>query len=177
MTRRLSDKEKNFIIENYQKYYTPVLLEKLNKEFGTGFTYSCIRGFMVRNKLKSNLGHKNHNKGYPDAEIGHERFDKRGYILIKYTNKYKENWKNYAYKHKYVYEKKYGKIPSGYVIMFKDGNVSNCDINNLLLIKRGELSTLTNLHIKEYNEELFTTAQLINAINKQIRKYKKKAVI
>ena len=171
---RLNDKQKKFIYKYYKKYYTPILLEKLNMKFNTNFKYSCIRGFMKRNGLKSNLGHKNHKKGHPIAKVGHERIDKRGYILIKYTNKHKKNWKNYTYKHKYVYEKHYGKIPKGYVIMFKDGNVSNCDINNLILIKRGELSTLTNFNIRIYDEEMYKTAQFINAINKQLKEYKKK---
>lgn len=60
----------------------------------------------------------------------------------KYGNKYKyikvreetPPQRNYVFLHRYVWEQHNGPIPEGALIMFKDGNSLNCDINNLILV-------------------------------------------
>lgn len=65
--------------------------------------------------------------------VGYERIDADGYIYIKIEGKRK-----LALKHRHVWEQTNGKIPKGYNIQFKDGNRSNCNIENLYMISRAE---------------------------------------
>ena len=53
--------------------------------------------------------------------------------------KKQENW---VQKQRVVYEKHYGKIPQGYVVIFLDRNRENFDPENLAAIKRSELARL-----------------------------------
>jgi len=60
----------------------------------------------------------------------HSRGEKYYYIRIK-----PGKWKLY---HRYLYELKYGKISDGYIVIFKDKNTLNCNIDNLELISQKE---------------------------------------
>ena len=46
--------------------------------------------------------------------------------------------KNWTPKHRYLYEKAYGKISKGYKVIFADGNNRNFDLNNLILVSNAE---------------------------------------
>lgn len=75
--------------------------------------------------------------------IGTEKMLTDGYIWIKVNDlpkvKKQENW---IQKHRVVYEKHYGKIPEGHVVIFLDRNRENFDPENLAAIKRSELARL-----------------------------------
>lgn len=75
--------------------------------------------------------------------IGTEKKLTDGYIWIKINDlprvKKQENW---TQKHRFVYEKHYGKIPEGHVVIFLDRNRENFDPENLAAIKRSELIRL-----------------------------------
>lgn len=64
-------------------------------------------------------------------EIYSERLDKDGYVLIKLDDRNK--WKR---KHIWIWEKEHGKVPEGHIIIFRDNNKYNFDINNLKCISR-----------------------------------------
>lgn len=78
---------------------------------------------------------KKHHKPHNLKPIGSERVRKNGYIEIKYKNEYGAK-SNYALKHRVVWSEFNGPIPKGYVVSFKDGDVSNCDIDNLFLLSK-----------------------------------------
>jgi hypothetical protein len=75
--------------------------------------------------------------------IGTEKMLPDGYVWIKINDlprvKKQENWKQ---KQRVVYEKHYGKIPEGHVVIFLDRNRENFDPENLAAIKRSELARL-----------------------------------
>ena len=75
--------------------------------------------------------------------IGTEKKLADGYIWIKINDlprvKKQENW---VQKQRVVYEKHYGKIPQGYVVIFLDRNRENFDPENLAAIKRSDLALL-----------------------------------
>lgn len=54
-------------------------------------------------------------------------------------------WERWEFLHRAVWEEHNGPIPEDMVVTFKDSDRSNCDIDNLMLITRGENSTLTRL--------------------------------
>lgn len=87
-------------------------------------------------------------KGQPALNrvpLGHERKDKRGFIEVRVedgtgTGKYGGGY-NYKLKHHIVWESHHKQaIPESHVIVFKDGDKSNFDIDNLMLLPRGAIS-------------------------------------
>jgi predicted transcriptional regulator len=125
----------------------------------------------VKNRFKK--GHKSHNKGKPmhtyvkpemmermkigqfkkgsfahnRLPIGTERLTKDGYLQVKICDgRLNRNWE---LKHRLVWERHFGKIPSGDIVVFKDGNPLNCEIDNLKLI-----SKLDNMNRNCYSDEI-----------------------
>lgn len=92
-------------------------------------------------------GKKPHNK----VPVGTEVY-KKGFKYHKVKdNEVGKDWRD-AWKlvHHEVWEDHNGPIPDGYCVVFKDRNRENCNIDNLILMKRGELGTMA---IKGYLSE------------------------
>ncbi len=70
--------------------------------------------------------------------------------------------------HRFLWEKENGKIPNGFNIIFKDGNNSNCKIENLELISNTELMQRNSIH--NYPEDLQKLIQVKGALQRQINK-------
>ena len=70
---------------------------------------------------------------YNAKPVGYERIDKDGYVLLKASG-----CRNMVLKHRYVWEKHNGPIPKGYNVSFKDGDRTNCELQNLMLVSRKE---------------------------------------
>lgn len=105
-------------------------------------------------------GHVPHNH----KPIGHERITRDGYVEVKVRdNGYK---KNFALKHRLVWEEHNGKIPEGHNVQFRDGNKQNCDINNLYLISRAD-QMQDNTAIR-YPAELRMAMRLSNRLKRKI---------
>lgn len=75
--------------------------------------------------------------------------------------------------HVYIWEQKYGEIPKGHCIIFKDKDTLNTNINNLMLVSRAELARL-NQKYAYIDKSLKDTALQIIKINEEIRKKGKK---
>lgn len=88
------------------------------------------------------------------------------YITIKCPIKNKM-----VFKHIWLWEQKYGEIPNGYVIRFKDNNRNNCVIENLELAFKEEM-TIRNFRSEKYPEELIKEASKICKIQNTINKLK-----
>ena len=62
--------------------------------------------------------------------VGYERIDKKdGYVFIKV-----EMGRKMVLKHRWVWEQAHGKIPKGHIIIFRDGNKQNCELENLQMV-------------------------------------------
>ena len=71
--------------------------------------------------------------------------------------------------HVYIWENKYGKIPKGYCVIFKDKNTLNPSLDNLMLVSRAELVRL-NQKYAHIDESLKETALQVIKISSEIRK-------
>ena len=91
------------------------------------------------------------------------RKDKNGH-LYKYIKISDSNWKLFQ---RHVWKEKNGEIKEGNVIVFRDKNPMNCDIENLEMITRVENLKRNWLH--NYPDEI---KQLIKTKNKLIKKIK-----
>ena len=73
--------------------------------------------------------------------VGTERITKDKYRIVKVQDE-GELWDRWKFVHRLVWEEANGPVPEDCCICFKDGNHLNCDLDNLVLIKRSELATM-----------------------------------
>lgn len=162
------------------------ITKRMNDKFEYDFSEEQIKGAMFRNKLITGIGghfKKNHtpwnkgSKGLTSAnktsfkkgmihinhrEVGSERITRDGYIEIKVAEPNK--WR---LKHRVIYEKHYGEIPKNHAVIFADGDKSNLDIDNLLLVSRQQLLVLNRNNLISEDKEITKTG--INIANIMIK--------
>lgn len=201
MAFRFNEEHKAFISENI-KNPEKDLVDMFNKRFNADISVYQLENFKHRNKLKSGLvggqfkkGNIPKNKGLKWCEymslegqknslktcfkkgntpknhrdVGSERISVDGYVEVKVAEPNK--WK---LKHRVLYEEKFGPIPKTHILIFADGNKTNLELDNLILISRSEALIINrnNLYLKD--KELTKTAaiisKLIDTTNKRRRK-------
>lgn len=134
-----------------------------NHHLNTGRTGCFEKGHVPENKGKKlsgeiyakakptmfKKGHTPHNY----KPVGSERINRDGYIEVKVKDP--KTWK---LKHRIVWEAAHGSIPKDSVIIFRDGNPQNVDLDNLLLITKGVNAVLNHTGLGVYNGEMKETA-------------------
>ena len=85
-----------------------------------------------------------------------ERVSVDGYVEIKVPEKNPHTGAptRYVLKHRWVWEKANGPVPADHVLKFKDGDKTNCDIENLELMHRGVLAILNKTGYDDAPEEV-----------------------
>lgn len=165
------------------------IVELFNNKFGENISISQLRGVLKRYKIKTGFtgrfekgrtpwnketkGIMKYNKtSFKKGRLSHNylpvgtRKLKSGYIFVK-TGHPKE-WK---LEHRMIWEKRYGKVPKGCVLIFKDGNCLNTNLDNLMLISRRELAVMNHINLRadknlESTETKVRIAQMLMAIKK-----------
>lgn len=183
-----TDEVIQFMIENYQGKDNIELAELLNKRFNlntngdrvsnvkanlkrrkginlnTGINKGCIKkGNVPFNKGKKmskeqynkckNTMFKKGNIPANHRPIGSERITVDGIVEIKIAEPNK--WKAKA---RVIYEKEFGTIPEGYIIIYLDGNKQNLEPNNLEAISRKENLIMNHNKLRYNNKETTETA-------------------
>ena len=158
---RWTDEEKEYLASIVKGKTYKELLALMNEKFEYEFSSQQIESALRRYNLKTgNTGQfKKYQepwnkglKGYMGANktsfkkgtippnykpVGTERFAKDGYIEVKVKDP--NVWE---LKHRYIYKKHHGEIPNGYNVIFADKNISNFDIDNLILVSKAEMLIL-----------------------------------
>lgn len=190
LTRRhllLSEEEKEFIRNEYYYINMKDLAIFLRRDVNTinSFIKHENLGWIGKYKQQATQrkkGYIPHNKGQkmkPEVyeRIKHTLFAKGskphntkkelhkekhadGYWYIKISD---NNWELL---HRYNWEQKHGKIEKGLLLVFKDNNVDNCEVDNLELITKSENMLRNSRH--KYSREIIPTKLLINEIKKKI---------
>lgn len=130
----------------------------------TGFTGHFQKGQSSWNKGTKGLTHSNitsFKKGNIPLNykpVGSERVNVGGYTEIKVADPNK--WR---LKHRVVYEKHNGPIPVHHAVIFADGNKTNLNIDNLILVTRQQLQVLNKHKLIQKDSELTKTG--INVAN------------
>lgn len=162
------------IVEIFNKKYDlEMTTEKLSSLFGrkkikTGTTGCFRKGFIPWNKgVKGYIGanktsFKKGNKPANWKPVGSERIDSNEYTLIKVAEPNK-----WVFKHRLIYEQKYGEISKGSVIIFADGDKNNLSIDNLLCVTREELKVLNRCRLISSVPELTKTG--LNVVKLKIK--------
>lgn len=75
--------------------------------------------------------------------------------------------------HRAVWEEHNGPIPDGMKISFKDGNKENCDIENLMIVTKGEHVLLTTLKLRSEDPDLTEAGLQVVRIIQQCKELEK----
>ena len=176
---KYTKEEQMFMREYVPGHSYKEIAEAFTLKFGWEISSNQVKGCVGRYKLNTNRtgrfqkGHEPYNKGMKGTyhkgcekgwfkkgarpanyrPVGSERINVDGYIEVKVADPNK--WRA---KHIVVWESVNGKIPKGCVIIFRDNNRTNVDINNLLLVKRSTHAVLNQTGLCKYSGEFKETA-------------------
>ena len=171
-----------FILSNYIGTGPTAMTDVVNKKFGTEYSITQMKGFYLRNKLRSGItgyfekGYEPHNKGRkgvcsPGCEktwfkkgnlpknaqpVGSIIVDKEGYSWIKVAQP--REWKVL---HRVIWEEAHGPIPEGHMIIFLDQDKGNFELSNLAMISRKEHVFMIKNGLRKEVPELMETGVLI----------------
>ena len=196
--RKYKEQHISFIKENVKGITLKELTDKFNKEFNMNVSEGVISNIKNKYHLKSgivggqftkgqascNKGKKMSKKQYEKCkgtmfkkgnippnrkEINSIRINKNDYEIIKIQDGHKN--KNWIPKHRYIYEKEYGKIPKNHKVIFADGNKRNFNVDNLILVSNAEQLIMNRYNLIKNDKELTKTgaliAKVINTANKR----------
>lgn len=83
-------------------------------------------------------------------------------------------WDRWEFLQRAVWEEHNGPIPEGVLITFRDGDKSNCDISNLLLVTKAENAQLNKLELRSGDPDLTETGLNLIRLKNAARKRRKK---
>lgn len=92
-----------------------------------------------------------------ELPIGSVVTNRYGYKLRKVRMKGSQ-WERWEFLHRAVWEEHNGPIPEGMLVAFRDGDRSNCSIENLVLVTPGENAYLTKKHWRFRDPEMTDAA-------------------
>lgn len=176
-TRKYSPAELDFLREGYKGLALCDLTVAFNEMFNTERTETQIRHCLNNHGIKNGrprrykTGHTAWNKGIScissgsfekgnvsprHRPLGAERFNDRGYMLIKVNETDPITGASTRFKRKniYLWEQANGPVPNGMIVSFIDGDKKNCELSNLMLISRAESMILTKLEYHDSPPEL-----------------------
>ena len=171
-----------FIRQNVSTYTDNQIAELINNKWMLNINEQSITNIKTKNGIKTGFGrcqfvkgHQTWNKGKklgPDytkgrmvetqfkkggfsanrVPIGTKRINRDGYHEVKiHDGKQNKNW---ALKHRLIWEKHNGPIPTKHRIVFLDGDKNNLDISNLALMTYGQTAIMSKRNLFYKNPEL-----------------------
>lgn len=180
------------------------ITELLNLKFNLNLTINQVIRCMHNNKIVNNLdcrfkkGHEPINKGtkgiynvggnktsFKNGQkpvntlpIGSEIIDRDGYTYVKISDTPGAHniAKRWIQKQRLIYQQHFGKIPKNHKVIFADGDKSNFNIDNLLLVTSNELVRLNQdkLYFHDNAEATKSGLALTKLKNKIIERNKGK---
>ena len=181
-----TDEEKEYLASIVKGSTYEEITKQMNDKFEYNFSKEQIKGMMYRNKLttgtvgyfkKGSTPWNKGLKGYMGANktsfkkgtippqyrpVGSERITKDGYIEIKV-----EDPNKWELKHRVIWKQHHGEIPKGYAVIFADGDKSNLDIDNLLLVSRKQILFMNRNNLITENKDF--TKVGVNIANVMIK--------
>jgi len=156
--------------EKFEYQFSLTQITSAIKRYGlnTGFSGQFEAGVNPWNKGTKGLTSANitsFKKGHTPTNykaIGSERINIEGYIEVKVADP--SRWR---LKHRVIWEQHNGEIPKGHAIIFADGDKSNLDIDNLLLVSRKQLLFMNKNNLISENKDF--TKVGVNIANVMIK--------
>lgn len=152
--------EKFKIESRFKKGITPANKGKKQTE------YMTEEGIRISSATRYKKGNRPHNTKEGTGIII-TKTDHRGlkYKVIKIAD---AHWE---FLHRHIYEKEYGPIPKGKILVFKNGNQMDCRIENFELITKAE--NLERNSDRHYSPEMKQAIRTLNKFKKKIKQHEK----
>jgi len=179
-THLYSEDEKQFLKINVTGKSYQEITDLFNARFGLDLSSKTIGGALKRYDLKNGRngcftkGHEPANKGIKGTHcsqttefrkghvpanykpIGTEQLKSDGYIWVKVAEP--NIWKQ---KHRIMWEKANGKLEAGSRLIFADGDHSNTNLDNLILLTQAELLTANRQGLLYKDPDLTRTGTIV----------------
>ena len=126
------------------------------------------KGVKMPNSVRIKVEHTMFKAGqtsYNNKPIGYERLGKDGYIQIKTQSGFKP-------KNRVVWEQHFGAVPAGNIVIFKDGDKLNFNIDNLDIITRADNANRNKIFIT-YSPEYKEVLGILHKLDKIIKNAEK----
>lgn len=140
------------------------MIKFAKEKFGYDIPKRCMQKYLYRH----NIRHKDYvpQKGHANnvKPIGSETVKDDGMVLVKIGNPSK-----WVYKQRYIYEKHFGEIPKGYMVVFLDGDRNNYDINNLMAVSTKMYNYAKNKGLISSDKELTRTALFLATLDEKTK--------
>jgi hypothetical protein len=173
--------------KGYKRTYKNIVIKAFHMRLKSPLNHKKNEGSFKKGQTSPNKGKKMTKEVYQKAQT--TMFKKGdlphntkhdGYISIrsdtkgkkyKYIRIRKGKW---VQLHRYVWEQQKGPIPKGMIIIFKDKDSMNCDINNLQMISRAENArrNYNREKVKKTNEKI-SDKQIVGRLARQKPELKK----
>jgi len=155
-------KSKEYMIEENKIRSARLAIVGVNFRILTG-NIPANKGQKMSKELYDKVKHTFFSKGHLPYNVkydGYERTSKDGYVEMRISQG------KFVLKHRTIYQQHHGKISKDSIIVFKDGNKSNFDINNLEAITKAENMKRNTIH--RYPTELKKLIRLSNKLSHKI---------
>lgn len=194
---RYTDEERQFFVEyvpghSYkeiqkafiERFGWEITLGQINSYIGNHHLNTGRTGRFEKGQVPQNKGKKMSSDVYEKCkatmfkkgnvpvnhrEVGSRRITKDGYVEIKIAEPNK-----WCLLHRHIWQQKFGPVPKGHCLIFKDNNKQHCELENLMLVTRNELKILNRegLSVAEgdYKENAVNLAKMIDARAKAKKK-------
>ena len=137
--RKLPDEVVEFIMENVKSENVKFIKESISNKFNITVSDGAIAYYKTRYVENKHIRRGKYKPSFLTKPIGTERVDKDGYIRV-IVEEGKERLK-----HHLVWEKENKPVEKDEILMFLDGDKKNCDVSNLILVKRKWIGAINNI--------------------------------
>lgn len=183
-----------YILVIHQGLSYQEITDRVNRRFGLQLTVGQIKGFLANRHWITGRtgyfqkGHVPYNKGAHicpagcektqfkpgnipanHRPVGSERINVDGYTEVKVAEP-----KKWRMKHVLIWEAANGPLPRGHAVIFGDGDKTNFNPDNLVLVTRAELGVLNHNGLIQGDAELTRTGVLIAQMIMRCRDRQKK---
>lgn len=146
--------------------------KKGNVSWNKGKRFEDIVKDPYRRKRWKESQYKKGNMPMNTLPIGSIVKNKDGYLLRKRQIEGTQ-WERWELLHRAVWEEHNGPIPKDMLIIFKDGDKTNCDISNLELITRAEHIAMTRMQFRSTDPEATEAGLQVVRIIQQCKELEK----
>ena len=188
-----------FISQNYVGTGYLMMTELIKEQFGLEYTKEQIKSYYANHNLNSGLtgrfekGRISHNKGKKMSPEVYEKVKKtmfkdghrphnsnqvgeivrtsEGYYKIKIAEP--NVWE---YCHIRAWKERYGEIPKGMLVSFKDGNKKNWNVDNLMLITKSENAVMNQMKLRFNRAEATESGLLVAKLHCAVQERRKENV-
>ena len=186
----LNKEQHDYFIENQQGKTAQEIANEMNEKFGLSLTVQQVKSYRSNNNLTSGLtgrfekGRIPFNKGkkFPNRPRNSGQFKKGNkppnYLPVGTINFTTDGYpkekiadpNKWVLKHRKVWEDNFGPIPEGYSVCFLDGDKTNYDISNLILLSNEELARMNQNNYFSTDPELTKLGVGITKLSRKIKK-------